>query len=449
MLDSASISMKTGGSTSDARLCDVLIVGAGPAGCTAACLLAEKERDVVLLEKDRHPRFHIGESLLPRNLQLIERLGLTEDIATFGVFKPGAEFISDDHGGQDTKFCFADALDKTFTHSWQVKRADFDAALFRRARDKGADAIDGMRVTTIRFPEGVPEGSARAIVEAVDEAGNAHHFAPRYVIDASGRDTFLGSKVGGKKRNPHNNTAALYAHFRHVTPRPCDRTGYITICLVEGGWFWMIPLPDDITSVGFVGTQEAFKQRKGSLEDFLDTRIAASPSVSSRMMQAERISKATATGNYSYSCERLSGPGWMMIGDAFAFLDPVFSSGVLLAMTSGEMGAEVADLWLDNPAAARKKLKKVEAKIRHAIGTLSWLVYRINKPVLRDMFMSPNNRFRMRDGLVSLLAGNVHGTLPRNPVRAFKGAYYFLTTLAKIGIRLTPDGDLKRGPRID
>ena len=140
----------------------------------------------------------------------------------------------------------------------------------------------------------------------------------------------------------------------------------------------------------------------------------------------------------------MHGDGWLMAGDAYAFLDPVFSSGVLLAMASAEMGAEVADTWLDDPARAAPMARAFERKVKRAIGSLSWLIYRINNPVLRDMFMTPSNRFRMREGLVSLLAGDVHANANRQlPVLAFKAAYHLLTVAHRFGYRLRPDGLVK------
>ncbi len=170
------------------------------------------------------------------------------------------------------------------------------------------------------------------------------------------------------------------------------------------------------------------------------------PSVAERVAQAELISPVTATGNYTYASKVMAGEGWLMIGDAYAFLDPIFSSGVLLAMASAEMGAEAADTWLDDPARAARLVHAFERKVRRAIDSLAWLVFRINRPVLRDMFMQPSNRFRMREGLVSLLAGDVHANTNRQlPVLAFKASYYLLSGFYRFGYRLGEDG-LRRRP---
>jgi flavin-dependent dehydrogenase len=418
--------------------CDVLIIGGGPAGSTAAALLAERGSDVVMLEKDEHPRFHIGESLLPRNLAILERLGMREEVHAMGVFKPGAEFVSDETG-ERVCFPFAFAPDKRYTHSYQVKRAEFDAALFANARRKGARAFENIRVSAVEYKAG-----ERAMVTALGADGVTRSYAPRFVLDASGRETFMASKLRNKNASKDNNTAAVFAHFRHVDRRDDEAEGYISIHLADDGWFWMIPLQGEIMSVGFVGTQAAFKKRTGTTEDFFLHRLRTSPTVHARMTQAERISEVTATGNYSYRASTACGEGYFLVGDAFAFIDPVFSSGVLLAMTGGELGAEVASAWLADPVAGRAVARKAERSLIRAMSNLSWLIYRINNPVLRNMFMNPVNTFGMRDGIISMLAGNLHRSgRAILPEAAFKTVYYVLTGLHRLGVPM-PAGKAAR-----
>ena len=421
-------------STDDALSCDVLIIGGGPAGSTAAALLGERGRKVILLEKDVHPRFHIGESLLPRNLAIFERLGVLEDIDRIGVFKPGAEFASD-HTGEVIAFPFAMALNPTYTHSYQVRRSEFDAVLIANARRKGARVLEATRVTNIAFaPHG---GGAR--VTATQDDGSVRQFAARFVLDASGRDAFLATRFRLKEADKRNSTAAVYAHFRGVEARTGDREGYITAHLADDGWFWMIPLPDGVMSIGFVGNQAAFKGRRGDLETFFAERLRSSPGVGARTTGAERISPVQATGNYSYRARAAWGESYLLIGDAFAFLDPIFSTGVLLAMTAGEHGADVACAWLDDPAAGRSLARRTEAALRRTLDSFSWLIYRINTPVLRMMFMSPSNVLSMRDGLIAMLAGQTGGSWrARLPILAFKCAYYGLSCAHFCGWTPTP-----------
>lgn len=423
--------------------CDVLVIGGGPAGSTAAAILAERGRRVVLLEKDRHPRFHIGESLLPLNLRLFDRLGLRDRVAAIGVYKPGARFVSDSHGGKHVEFAFANGPNPDYPYAYQVRRSEFDALLFRRAREAGAQAEEGVRVMDVTLG---PRGAGHRVV-ARDEAGRERRWRARFLIDASGRDTFLAGRMQAKQRYPHHHSAALYGHFRGVAPfgGAAEEDGNITIHLFDEGWIWMIPLPEGVMSVGLVSTPEFFKRRRGSFEEYLLATLAGIPSVAARMSGAELLSPVTATGNYSYRSRVMRGEGWLMAGDAYAFIDPVFSSGVLLAMASAEMGAEAADAWLDDPARAEPLLRAFERKVDRAIRTFAWLIFRFHTPVMRDMFMEPRNRFRMREGLIGLLAGNVHANVNRQlPVLAFKASYYLLNVLYRLGYRHRGEG-LVRG----
>jgi flavin-dependent dehydrogenase len=405
---------------SEPLACDVLVIGGGPAGSTAAALLAAQGRSVVLLEKDRHPRFHIGESLLPLNLAIFERLGIRAAVDAIGVFKPGAEFVSDATGRAVT-FRFADALGARYTYSYQVERAVFDKLLFDTAAERGARAEQGVRVVAAEL---APGGRSRVVGERAE--GGLVEYAPRFVLDASGRDTFLAGRMKLLESDKRNNTAAVFAHFRDVECRTGDRAGCISVHLAEDGWFWMIPLPGDVVSVGFVGTQRAFRGRgSASLHDFLFTRIDASPSVRDRMRGARLCSEVRSAGNYSYRARQGWGEGYMLIGDAFGFVDPVFSSGVLLAMRAAEHGAAVADAWLDDPARGRTLARRAERSMRAAMDRFGWLIYRINQPAMRGLFMAPRNHFRMRDAVLSVLAGNVRESrLPDLPLTAFKTVYY-------------------------
>jgi flavin-dependent dehydrogenase len=412
--------------------CDVLVIGGGPAGSTAAALLAERGLDVVLLEKDAHPRFHIGESLLPRNLRILERLGIADRVAEIGVYKGGAEFVSDETG-EAVAFSFVHSRVRGEDHAYQVRRSEFDRILFQAAGEKGARTAERTRV--IDVAEG-KDGRLRVSAACSDAAADAvtmRTLAPRFVLDASGRDTFLSSRLGIKDSNKQNNTAAVFAHFRNVEAREGATRGYISVHLARDGWFWIIPLPGGVTSVGFVGNPSAFRQRSGSMPDFFAKRLRESPTVCDRMAAAERIGDVMSAGNYSYRARRSWGDRWLMIGDAFAFIDPVFSSGVLLAMTSGELGAQTAALWLADPKQGAALARRTERATRRAMDRIGWLIYRINTPALRELFMAPSNRLGMRDAIIAMLAGNLQPDRRMIlPILAFKSVYYVLSGLRRL-----------------
>ena len=238
--------------------CDVLVIGGGPAGSTVAPLLAEKGYKVVLLEKARHPRFHIGESLLPANLPLLEKMGLADEVRAIGIEKWGAEFVSPWHEHMQ-EFQFGDAWDKSMPYAYQVKRADFDLILIRNAARKGAEVIEGCKVKAVDF---LPD-DAGAIIRAEHDDGREERWKARFVVDASGRDTFLANRFQIKHRNPRHNSSAMYAHFTGARRGEGRAEGNITIFWFEHGWFWFIPLSDGSTSVGATVWPYYMKTRAG------------------------------------------------------------------------------------------------------------------------------------------------------------------------------------------
>jgi flavin-dependent dehydrogenase len=402
------------------RDCDVLVIGGGPAGSTVAPLLAEKGYKVVMLEKARHPRFHIGESLLPANLPLFERMGIADEVRAIGMVKPGAEFVSPHHEHSQV-FDFGDAWDKSMPYAYQVKRSEFDTILIRNAERKGVEVHEDCKAKAVDFQ---PDNSA--VIRAQHADGREVEWKARFVVDASGRDTFLANRFQIKHRNPKHNSSAIYGHFSHAKRHEGQAEGNITIFWFEHGWFWFIPMMNDTTSIGMV-TWPYYMKTIGdrSLQQFLMDGIAMCPALTERLKDAKLETKVEATGNFSYVSERNHGSNYLLLGDAYAFIDPVFSSGVLLAMNSGVIGAEAIDTCLKNPARAPAALKRFDALMKHGPKEFSWFIYRVTNPIMRDFFMYPKNIFRVKEALLSVLAGDIFGKTPIwRSILMFKVLYY-------------------------
>ena len=385
--------------------CDVAVIGGGPAGSTAAALLARRGHRVIVLEKAHHPRFHIGESLLPMNLPLFERLGVLEQVRALGVVKPGADFEADNERGYNS-FAFRRAIGDSPPHAYQVWRADFDRMLFEHARACGADAREGHEAVQCE-----QLGPRATRLEVRTDAGASYRIEARYVVDASGRDTFLSGRRRLRRRNKRHQSAAIFGHFRGAEPRSGEDAGNISIYRFEHGWMWMIPLPAGVMSVGAVCRPDYLKQRRGPTLEFLLATLKRNAALWRRVEHAELIgNQVHVTGNYSYDSRQIGGPGWVLVGDAFAFVDPVFSSGVYLAMCGAEQAAHAVDVALRAPAAEKALLRRLERRYRSGIRRFSFFIYRFNDPVMARLFRQPSNRLQIEQGMISMLAGDLFDT---------------------------------------
>lgn len=402
--------------------CDVLVIGGGPAGSTIATLLARQGRQVVMLEKDHHPRFHIGESLLPGNGVLFDQLGVREAIDRIGIPKYGIEFVPLE-GPERSYVDFAEGWDPNKDVAWQVRRSEMDEILFRHAAQEGALTLEGARVQQVDFDD---EG---ATVSARLDDGSQRQWRARFVVDASGRDTLLARKLNLKQKNERHNSTAIFGHFRGARRLPGKREGNISICWFPHGWFWFIPLADGTTSVGAVCWAYYLKARDKPLKDYFFDTLRMCPELYDRLKDAELVDEQVhATGNFSYTSSQATGDRHLIIGDAFTFIDPMFSSGVFLAMQNAFDGAELVATALDRPAEYPRAREGMERRMRQGPAEYSWFIYRATNPTIRDMFMHPKNVFKAKQGLLSLLAADIdHGPAYRRSLFMFKVLYYAIS----------------------
>ena len=360
---------------------------------------------------------------MPANLPLFERLGVAERVRAIGMEKWGAEFISP-WDGRHQQFEFADAWDKSLPLAYQVRRSAFDEILIRRSAEAGAVVIEGCRVREVQSLDG-----ARGVrVAGVHDDGRTEYWDARYLVDATGRDTFMATQLKAKQRNKKHNSAAMYAHFTGARRETGKREGDISIFWFDHGWFWFIPLADGNTSVGAVAWPRYMSTRKVALREFFLSTIALCPPLAERLADAELGTEVEATGNYSYTCDHTHGSNYFLVGDAYAFIDPVFSSGVMLAMTSAAAAAETIDECLHRPQNAARALKRYDRLLRHGPKQFSWFIYRVTNPAMRELFLGPRNVLRMKEALLSVLAGDIFGHTPIwGSLRAFKGIYYAMS----------------------
>ena len=252
----------------------------------------------------------------------------------------------------------------------------------------------------------------------------------RFVIDASGRDTLLANKLRCKRKNPRHNTSALFGHFRGASRLEGKREGNISVMWFRHGWFWFIPLADGTTSVGVVCWPQYLKTRDKPLRDFFADTIALCPQLAERLRGATLVDEQVhATGNYSYTSDHACGDRYLLLGDAYTFIDPMFSSGVYLAMRNAFDGVDVVTTRLDRPQQAQAARRRYEALARKGPDEFSWFIMRVTNPTIRQLFMYPQNPLRVQEALLALLAGDLYGRSPIQPSLWVLKAIYYLISL--------------------
>jgi flavin-dependent dehydrogenase len=316
---------------------DVVVVGGGPAGSTASALIAQRGHRVVLFERERFPRFHIGESLIPETYWVLKRLGMLEKMQrSHFVKKYSVQFVNAS-GKLSAPFYFWDNKPHECSQTWQVARSEFDQMMLENAREHGVEAHEGVRVLEVIFEGGRARG-----VTIKTEDGSVREVRARVVVDASGQVGLIQNRLRLRVWDPILNKGAIWTYWEGAY-RDSGRDEGATMVLQttnRQGWFWYIPLHNDIVSVGVVAPFDYLFNGKAKYAETYEREVERCPAVKERVSSARRVTGHFATKDYSYRATQVAGDGWVLVGDAFGFLDPLYSSGVLLALRSGEMAAD-------------------------------------------------------------------------------------------------------------
>lgn len=382
---------------------DVAVIGGGPAGSTAATLLAYHGRKVVVVEREKFPRFHIGESLLPFSMSALERMQVLPKLESAGFLpKFGAE-IASGSGDREVRFYFKNGFQPRYATAFQVERSRFDELLLDHAGEAGATVWQSTAVESTEFD---PEGVTLTLRETHGSMASKSIRA-RYVLDCSGRQTVLGHQFQLKRNYPKLQKFAIYAHYEHVVmPEGIDGT-LTRMVRADDHWFWLIPLSRTKTSIGLVMDTTKFKSLRLSPEMVLENAMAALPAMQSRMGAAVRVSPVIASGDYSYWSTRLYGDRWLLAGDAAGFIDPIFSSGVFLALLGGERAADALDHALTNPRSSRREFRAYEASLRSVMRLYLGFVEAWYRREFVETVMNPQEFFDVVPAVNAVLAGNL------------------------------------------
>lgn len=388
---------------------DVIVIGAGPAGSVAGAYLARSGLKPLILEREHFPRFAIGESLLPCGNDILRELGVWQDLERGGfVKKYGADFVT---GRRErfNRYWFRRVFGESHSHTYQVDRARFDHLLMNRARAEGCEVVEGAEVG------GVEKTASGGMAVAWRDAVGPHRAEARWVVDASGRNGVAGRFLGIPRRPTRDRKmVAIYGHFRGVARNGGEAAGHTVIVRFKQGWFWLIPLADDTTSVGAVIPPALLREHGGGLESAFQACVRDNPEVSSRLAGSETVVPLRATADYSWRHETFAQDRLLMTGDAAGFIDPIFSSGVMLAMKSGR---EAAQTVLRHEALGRG-LRPAECRaytrsIEGGMKLYSRIIRSFYDRAGFEIFMNPMPYFDIPRGIGYLVGGKTDLPFPQ------------------------------------
>ena len=362
---------------------DVIVIGGGPSGSTAATVLAQKGYAVELFERDHFPRFHIGESMIPNTFFAMQRTGLLAKMKhSHFVKKHSVQFINQ-KGRLSEPFYFWDNKPHESSQTWQVRRSEFDQLNLNHARDNGVKVTEGARVLEVLFENGRRaegrESPGRAVgIRVKPEDGPEREVRSKVVIDASGQSTLIIDRFGLREWDPQLKKAALWTYWKGARRDTGKDEGATLVIQTEGkkGWFWYIPLHDDVISVGVVADHEYLLKNRDNKdhETIYFEEVAKAPGLQPLIANATRCDVFRIQKEYTYRAKQAAGDGWCLVGDAFGFLDPLYSSGLLLAMTSGSMAADAIDDAIKAGDTSEARLRAWEAPFLKGMNRIRRLV---------------------------------------------------------------------------
>lgn len=414
---------------------DAVIVGAGPAGCAAAAVLAQHGRRVALLEKTQRRRYSVGESLIPHCWDALDRLGLVEAVnrSGFAFPKHAVQFVGT-MGNVSRAFYFFQHTDHPRAYTWQVVREDFDKLLRDNAQCAGATMFEETRAREL---VSAPDGRVLG-VDAVDAAGQRLEFRAPITLDATGRDTFAVSRLGWRVPDEKLKKMAIWTYFKGaIRNEGLDEGTTMVVYLPHKGWFWFIPLPNDVVSVGCVADKDYLFDASKDLGEIFQREVEKQPWMKARLAPATRIDEFRVTSEFSYRSRHCAKDGLVLLGDAFAFLDPVFSSGVYYALTSGVLAGDAVHDALAAGDTSAGRFRAYGAALRQQIEPMRRLVYAFYDTGFRfGQFLKqyPEQRPNLTDVLIG------HLTRDFDPFFGEVGKYAYVPEPLPYGMPLEAQG---------